>query len=207
MTSGTFLPNRPRLVDTREMAEDMRRDFQDADPKRADTMPFTWPGELQVVGKCLSVTYSSDKWKTQKEFEDYKHVAEAPQFVMMAPGFLIDWATDEPIDTVGPMAELPDPMPRHFAKLAKFLGLQLQLYSSIDGQRPKLGRGTNDLLEFRLGRAHLGGAVVPDDATYPEGIGLDAGAPFLFVYTLEEKGVLCLVTGKQLDVERDGITG
>jgi hypothetical protein len=205
---SVYTPNRRRLVDTKDLAKEMRRTFHDTDPKRSERMPFTWPDELQVVGKCLSVTYSSDKWKRSREYEDYKHVSEAPQFILMAPGFLTDWETDEPIDMVGPIAELPDPMPRHFAKLAKFLGIQLQLYGSMSADgRPRLSRSAEDLLEFRLGRAHLGGAYVPEDAETPRGIGLDPGAPFLFVYTLEDELVPCIVTGKQLDVEKDGITG
>lgn len=200
-------PNRrPRLVDARDLAEDMRRTFHDSDPKRAEAMPFTWPAELQVVGRCLSVTYSSDKWKTSKEWEDYKHVAEAPQYLLVPRGFLLDWRTDHPIDTVGPMAELPDPMPQHFAKLAKFLGIQCQLYGSMREGRPRLSRAPDALLEFRVGRAHLGGCFVPDDSEHPKGVGMEPGAPFLFVYTLED-GVCCIVTGRDLDVEKDGIVG
>lgn len=203
-----YRPNRrPRLVDARELAVEMRRTFHDSDPKRSERMPFVWPDELQVIGKCLSVTYSSDKWKTTKEWEDYKHVAEAPQYLLARPGFLVDWESDEPIDTVGPIAELPDPMPRHFAKLAKFLGIQVQLYSGMKGTKPQLSRSKDDLLEFRVARAHLGGAFVPEDAEAPPGVGLEPGAPFLFVYTLERDGILCIVTGRELDVEKDGIVG
>ncbi len=198
---------RPRLVDARDLAVEMRRTFHASEPQRSENMPFTWPAELQVIGKCLSVTYSSDKWKTTKEWEDYKHVAEAPQYLLARPGFLVDWETDEAIDTVGYVAELPDPMPRHFAKLAKFLGIQLQLYSGMRNGKPQLSRSAEDLLEFRVGRAHLGGAFVPDDAECPHGVGLEAGAPFLFVYTVEAEGVLCIVTGRDLDVEKDGIVG
>jgi hypothetical protein len=58
-----------------------------------------------------------------------------------------------------------------------------------------------------LGRAFLGGAYVPDDVAAPPGIGLDPGSPFLFCYTLEEHGVHAIITGSELDVEKDGITG
>lgn len=198
--------HRVRVVDTRGAAEELRRTFHATDPRRSEQMHFNWPSELQVVGRCLSVTYSSDKWQKDKTWEDYKHVAEAPQFLLTRRGFLIDFETDRPIKTVGPMAELPTPMPQHFAKLAKFLGMQTQLYASMRGSSPQLGRGGEHLLEFRVAHAHLGGAVVPDDAECPRGIGLEPGVPFLFVYTLED-GVCCIVTGTQLDIEKDGITG
>lgn len=198
--------NRRTLVDARDLAEHMRRTFHDTEPRRSQAMGFTWPKELQVVGKCLSVSYSSDKWKRTRDWEDYKHVAEGPQYLLAPPDFLRDWESDETIETVGPMAVLPDPMPRHFAMLAKFISIQCQLYSSMSGRRPKLGRGARHLLEFKLGRAHLGGAYVPDDAVCPDGIGLSPGAPFLFVYRAGD-GVGCVVTGTQLDVERDGIVG
>jgi hypothetical protein len=170
-------------------------------------MPFTWPAELQVVGKCLSVTYSSDKWQKTREWEDYKHVAEAPQYLLVRPGFLVDWETDATLDTVGPLAALPDPMPRHFAKLAKFIGIQCCLFGSMRGGRGQLSRAAKDLLEFRVAKAHLGGGYVPDECNYPKGIGLEPGAPFLFVYTLEKDGISCIVTGRDLDIEKDGIVG
>jgi len=100
------------------------------------------------------------------------------------------------------------PMPKHFARLAKFIGVQVNLYAGWSGRNPRLGRSAEDLLEVRVSRGYLGGARVPDEAdfSYPE-IGLEPGEPFLFVYTLEESGVHALVTGKDLDIEKDGITG
>lgn len=198
--------NRPRLVDTRDVARDLRRTFHATEPRRSEQLTFSWPAEMQVVGKCLGVVYSSDKWHQPGDWEDYKHLAEAPQFLLTVPDLIVDWHTNQPLETVGPHAELPDPMPRHFAKLAKFLGIQAQLYGSMRGQRGVLSRRAEDRLEIRIARAHLGGAVVPEDARYPTGIGLEPGCPFLFVYTLSD-GVLCIVTGRQLDIEADGIVG
>lgn len=200
--------NRRRVVDAREEARRMREDFYDKKSRHSERMPFTWPTELQDVGRCLSVAYSSDKWKSEREFEDYKHIAEAPQHLLTTRGFLVDWETDEPIDAVGPWVELPDPMPRHFAKLARFIGLQFHLYSECTPRGGRLGRSADDVMEFRLRRGMLGAAKLPEDigVEYPE-LGIRAGAPVLLVYTLEQHGVHALITGKQLGVEKDGIVG
>ena len=203
-----YTPNRRRTVDTRNEAQAMREVFQDRKVKRTDRMPFAWPKSMQVIGKCHGVIYSSDKWKQARDFEDYKHVAEAPQYMLATEGFLIDWETDATLPTKGPMVELPEPMPKHVAKLARFLGVQFQLYDSMGrGGRGRLGK---QRMEFRLGRAYLGGARVPDvdeETVFPTGVGLEPGDPFLFVYTLEEHGVHCIITGRELEVEADGIVG
>lgn len=202
-------PNRPRVVDARKEAERMRRTFQDEDPKKAERMPFTWPEELQLVGHCLGVVYSSDKWKRDPEFEDYKHIAEAPQYLLVPDRFLIDWETGDPLDVVGPWVPLPRLMPRHFATLAKFLGVQMRLYDQMDDDGDgKLGTGADSLIEFRVSRAFLGGARVPegnDEELAP--LGLEPGRAFLFVYTTNQAGVHCIITGEELDVEKDGIVG
>lgn len=201
-------PNRRRVVDVREQAREMREAFYDKKSRRSETMPFTWPTELQDVGRCLAVAYSSDKWKSTKEFEDYKHIAEAPQHLLVRPGFLVDWETDEPLETIGPWVELPQPMPKHFAKLARFVGLQFQLYAECTARGGRLGRSDDDLMEFRLRRGLLGGTRLPDDidVEYPK-LGIEAGAPVLFVYTLDEEGVHAVITGTELEIEKDGIVG
>lgn len=186
----------------------MREDFQDKRSRRSETVPFTWPTEVQDVGRCLSVAYSSDKWKTDRDFEDYKHIAEAPQHLLTVPGFLVDWETDEAVDVVGPWVELPQPMPRHFAKLARLIGVQFQLYEECTPNGARLGRGRRDLMEFRLSRGMVGATRLPEniDFEYPE-LGIHPGAPVLFIYTLEQHGVHAIITGKELDVEKDGIVG
>ncbi len=203
-----MIPNRRRrVVDARAEAKRMREAFQAKPVKNSETVPFTWPTEMQDVGRCLSVAYMSDKWKATREFEDYKHVAEAPQHLLTTPGFLVDWETDDPIEVVGPWVDLPQPMPRHFAKLARFIGLQFQLYSECTSRGPRLGRSAEDIMEFRLRHGMLAGTRLPEDidVEYPD-IGIEAGAPVLFVYTLEG-GIHTIITGKELDVEKDGIVG
>jgi len=94
------------------------------------------------------------------------------------------------------------------AKLARFLGVQFRLYESINDKTGK-GRLGADRMEMRLGRAHLGAARVPDtnEVQVPTGVGLEPGDPFLFVWTPEKHGVHCIITGRELDVEADGIVG
>jgi hypothetical protein len=203
----TYAPNRRRVVDTRNTAKEIRETFQDRDVKRTDRMPWTWPDEMQVIGRCLGVIYSSDKWKESRDYEDYKHVSEAPQLLLATPDFLIDWSTDQPIPTAGPFVELPQPMPQHTAKLARFLGVQFRLYESVSDKGK--GRLSDEKMEMRLGRAHLGAARVPDSEAvqFPTGVGLEPGDPFLFVFTPDKQGVHCIITGRELDIEADGIVG
>jgi len=197
--------NRSRqVVDAYEDSASMREVFQDKPVRHRDQVGFTWPAEVQMVGKCDGILYKSNKWE-KGNWHDYKHVAEAPQNLMVVERGIGDFVTDESLDVVGPWVELPSPMPRQFAKLAKFLGLQFRLFSSFDGRRTRVSR---QHMEMHVPGAYLGGAFVPDedDMTYPTRANLTPGEPFLFVYTLDA-GVHCIITGRELAVERDGIVG
>ena len=176
----------------------MRETFQDRPIRRRETMEFTWPKEMQLIGKCLAVVYSSDKWKEDREFEDYKHLAEAPQHLLAVERFLIDWSTDEPLGGVGPWVVLPQPMPKHFAKLAKFLGVQCRVYEGTD-DKPRLEKTP---LEFRVARAFLGGAVVPEDKEleYPARVGLEYSGPSAGQYL--SGNLSSSSTGKRKEPER-----
>ena len=176
-----------------ELARNLRRTFMDRDPEREQQVPWEWPTEMQHIGKCEAVMYSSDKWKHRGDYEDYKHVAEGPQELLVAPGFVRRY--DQPsvnLPVVGPMVVLNDPMPTHFAVLAKVLGLQAQLFVGDDDE-PALG-GEDALYQIDIPGATLGAAKHP--AT---------GETFLIVYS--NAGVHCIVTGSVLDVEKDGIVG
>jgi hypothetical protein len=204
-----MIPNRrPRVVDAYDKSAKMRKAFQDRDVRQREKMSFSWPSTMQLIGKCESVIYTSNKWQTDGSFNDYKHIAEGPQKLMVAKGGIGDWTTDETIDVVGPWLHLPSVMPREFAKLAKFQGIQFRLYDSFSRGKGRLSRSPDDLMELRVDRGFLGGAFVPDedDMEYPVGANLEPGSPFLFVYTLSD-GVHCIITGSQLAVERDGIVG
>jgi len=181
---------RRRVVDTSETAEDVYETFMDRGHERHTEMPFNWPTQLQEVGIGLAQMYRSNKWKRKRtDWEDYKHVAEGEQVVMVEPGFIRDQAGKR-VKTHGPMVKLQSPMPSHFAQLAPFLGIQLQLYGT-DGKV----HGDEDIYQVDVAHAYWGGARFPDN-----------DEAFLFVFTKRE-GVHMLVTGAKLDIEKDGIVG
>lgn len=197
-----------RVVDTSEQAEKTFRTFMARDHKRHVPMNFSWPKAMQEIGVGKAVMYRSNKWKSNpKEFEDYKHIAESEQAVYVTPGFLRDWHNPKKkIEVHGPMVTLREPMPSHFAVLAPLLGVQLRLSGPDDGKpkgRSKFlsnqGRvrpaGDDDLFEVVVKQGMLGAAVHPETKE-----------PFIFVYTVAD-GVHMILTGKELDIEKDGIVG
>ena len=183
----------PRVVDTQHEAETMFKTFHAKDSKRKVNYDFGWPSKMQEVGRAVAQLYRSNKWKMNaKDFEDYKHVAEAPQFCYAMPGFLCeDFAGKKPIQVYGPMVELEEEMPKHFTILAPLIGVQLRLYD----KNGRLPRGDSGLFEVNIPHAMLGGARFP---------GSDEA--FLMVYT-RRGGIHMIITGNELDVEKDGITG
>ena len=191
-----MIPNRRRIVDTRKDAKSMRETFQAASSTRERSFDWNWPAEMREVGRCVAIMYTSDKWQSDGSFEDYKHVAEAPQEALVVPGFLVDYHdSSKGWTTYGPTVELDEEMPKHFAILTELLGIQLRLYSGMkrngEGKLPRSGGN----VEVRIAKAMLGGARMPD-----------SHEPFLFVYTASA-GVHCMIFGKELDVEKDGIVG
>lgn len=176
-----------RVVDTSDEAAKTFRTFMARDHRRQVPMKFSWPKQMQEVGMGKAVMYRSNKWKSNRsEFEDYKHIAEAQQAVYVTPGFLRDWNNpSQKLDVAGPIVQLEDPMPKHFAVLAPLLGVQVRL-NGVEG---------DDLYEVVVKHGMLGAAVHPK-----------TNEPFLFVYTAAG-GVHMLLTGKELDIEKDGIVG
>ena len=81
-------------------------------------------------------------------------------------------------------------MPSHFSILASLIGIQVHLFDE-KGQLVK----DENLYEITVGHGMLAGANFPD-----------TGEPFLVVYTRTE-GVHMIITGTELDVEKDGIVG
>lgn len=175
-----------------ESARDIRRKFYDQEPNKKTPMPWEWPRHLQEVGVCEAVMYTSDKWHRRFDFEDYKHRKEGPQYVLVRKNFVVDYFDPKtPIPMFGPSVEL-DKMPRFFAVLAPILGIQVCLYDSYDGDSATLSR---DWHQIDIPRAKLGAAEHPV-----------TGDTFLFVYT-EKHGVLTVIVGDELGVEKDGIVG
>ena len=182
---------RRRVVDTSADAESMRKTFMDRPHTRHTELPFEWPESMQEIGVGHAVMYRSNKWKKNpSQTEDYKHIAESKQTVYVTPKFLRTWENpNKPIEVHGPMVELERPMPKHFAVLAPLLGFQLQL-NGPDGKPDPDG-----YYEVTVAHGMVGGAIHPE-----------TGEPFLFIYTRTD-GVHMLLTGEELDVEKDGIVG
>lgn len=192
-----------RVIDTSEQAEKTFRTFMARDHKRHVPMSFSWPKTMQEIGVGKAVMYRSNKWKSNpKEFEDYKHVAESEQAVYVTPGFLREWSNPrQKIEVFGPMVTLREPMPSHFAVLAPLLGVQLRLSGPKGRSKFLANQGLvfpsdeSELFEVVVKHGMLGAAVHPETKE-----------KFIFVYTTAG-GVHMLLTGRELDIEKDGIVG
>ena len=158
-----------------------RETFVDRKATRAIRVPWHWPKKMELVGMCDAVMYTSDKWKTIGTYEDYKHVAEAEQYVLSVPGFIRDYHNPKKkLELPTEEFTLPKKMPEAFAELADIFGVQI---CSLDDEH----------LQIDIARAKLGGASNAELGT------------FLFVYTSD--GVHMIITGDELRIEKDGITG
>ncbi len=198
-----YRPNRggrPRVVDALELAADLRHTFQGRRPTKVVELPFSWPSVLQNVGDSLAVAYESDKWRDDGRLTAYKHLAESRNRALVVPGLVHRW--DEPAvswPVIGPRVSLAGvPMPKHFAMLGLFEEADLRLYVAGDERAPRFG-GRRDDGCVKLTVKH--GLVGASAIRWPQRDQL-----FIFVYT-EQDGVLMIVVGKQLGVERDGIVG
>ena len=191
-----FVANRS---DARADAVSIREKFIDAPVTKEEAMRWKWPRHMQEIGRWHAsdgaIMYASNKWqKNPNKIIDYKHVAEGPQRLLAVPRFVRQYHhTSKPVKIYGPTVELNRPMPDAFAVLAPILGLQAELYDcGTDASPESSGDST---YQIEIGNAMLGAAKHPE-----------TGRTFLFVYT-ESEGPLCVITGDELDVEKDGIVG
>jgi hypothetical protein len=185
------MTKRVEVIDTEEDAREIYKKFHDKPSKRRVNMDFTWPTVVQEIGEAKAQMYRSNKWKMNpKEYEDYKHVAEAFQRCYVVPGFLRDYNSNRSLPVYGPKLEVQGPMPKHFTILAPLIGIQVRLYDK-GGKLPKEG----NLYEVVIPSGMLGGAKHPD-----------TGEVFLFVYT-KTGGIGLMITGDELGIEKDGIVG
>lgn len=189
---------RVRVYESNELARDMFETFTARSVEREVEFPFDWPSAWQHVGDSLAIAYSSDKW--DQDFTLYKHLAESRNRAYTVPGFLRDYDNPkEPWPTIGPRISLTDiPMPKHFSMLALFEEIDLRLHTRGNHDRPRFAVDEDDgVVKVTIRHGLLGGGHIMWD---------EAPEPFLFVYT-ETDGPLILVTGEELAVESDGITG
>lgn len=184
--------------DSRAEAIKIRERFMDRPAEREEKLPWSWPKRMKEVGRfhagAGAIMYASDKWqKRRDQLVDYKHVSEAPQRLLVVPGFLREFARPgKKLSVGGPMVELNAPMPTAVAKLAPILGIQAQLYEG-DEQDYHLN-GDDGFYQINIAGAELFAAVHPK-----------TGQTFLSV--CDKGGPLCIITGEQLAVLEDGIVG
>jgi hypothetical protein len=168
----------PKVIDTYEIAKEIRETFHKSPVKKNFKLPFEWPNRILHIGKGAAEIYHSDKWKT---VDDYKHVAEAPQRVYLCPGTSILDDKGKAHKFAGKWKNLPGRMPQHLAILANSLGFMIELH---DGRC------------FQVDIPHARWAA----SRFP-----DCGAAFLALYS--DEGLHFIVTGDELDVTEDGIVG
>ena len=194
-----FRPNRAAAPD-REVAEQLRETFVDRPVEKVEQVRWHWPTELLEIGACEAVMYCSDKWHRKGQYEDYKHIAEGPQRLSVASGFLRDFETDPSGRTELAIPSVPveidGRMPDSFAVLAPLLGFQCRLYEL---------RPNGDLVLPAAGEDLYQVDTDPDAVTLGAAKHPETGATFLVVYDCHR--VLAMITGDQLDVLKDGITG
>lgn len=202
---------RVRVVDARAIARNIRQTFADRPVEYEQTMPFDWPDVLQNVGDSLAVAYASDKWKPKdargkRELELYKHLAESRNRALVLPGLLRhEDDTSEHWPVIGPRVSLANlPMPDSFAVLGLFEEANLFLHTGGSDDDPKFGiDGDDGVVRIEVRHGLLGGSKILWSSNRVDD---PKNQPFLFVYT-EEDGVLMVIVGDKLDIEKDGIVG
>lgn len=202
-------PNRPRIVESEEIAKNIVKRFNDRPVEYKKNLNFSWPSEMQLVGDSLAVAYASNKWKTtdakgKREKELYKHLAESHNRVMVAKDYLCD-ENYQPLKTIGPKVYFDDaPMPDSIAILGLFEEANLKLHIGGTNDNPRFGSGRDDgLVCVKTRHAYLGGGRIRWSVDEPE----EEDQPFLFVYTNESPDVLMMIIGDELSIEKDGIAG
>lgn len=182
-------------------AKGMRQVFQDA-PASFGAYPIIdrWPTSFYEIGKGKSLAYTSNKWKkNERDFEDYKHVAEGPQQVFVHERFLKEGRLDDMPHRERPMTKA---LPGVLAELAPALFVEIQPYDSL----PARGEGRLAKGAFRLSVAKP--MVMFGGFARPAGTGSDwkgKGTPFL-VFVCEKTPII-MVVGDELGVGKDGVFG
>jgi len=197
------------VYDAKDLARNMRRTFADRAIENEFRLDHSWPSVMQNVGDSLAVAYGSDKWKKPdadgiREGELYKHIAESRNRALVRPGLLRSfWRPGVEWKVIGPQVSLAAlPMPSHFALLGLFEEIDLQLYTAGDDDEPEFSDlGDDGIVKVSVRHGMLGASAIRWSEA---GRGRDQ--PFLFVYT-ERDGVLIIVVGEQLGIEKDGIVG
>ena len=203
------MSSRVQVYDAELLAANMVETFNDRPWEYQVDLPFEWPRKLQNVGDSLAIAYASDKWKPKnaagrRQRELYKHIAESRNGIFVRPGLLRDFYSPKKRWPVcGPMVSFVDcPMPRHFAVLGLFEEASLRLYQQCEDGVPRFGTGDDGVVKITVRHGMLGASKIlwsrNRDGTQDE--------PFLFIYT-KESGILAIIVGEELRIEKDGIAG
>jgi hypothetical protein len=88
-------------------------------------------------------------------------------------------------------------MPNAFAWLGFFEEANLQLYTAGTDDSPRFGGKDDGVVKITVRHGMIAGSYLKSSKRT---------CPFLFVYT-ESDGILMIVVGEKLDVEKDGIVG
>lgn len=158
-------------------------------------MARDWPDAMIIVGRNLAVAYSSDKWEKVGDFQDYKHLAESPNWLALEPRSA---RAARQVRFFGPTVKLAREMPGHAAELSPLISIEAALHVGVDREgEGVLGdiRKDEGIWTLALEHAVLFGARVPR-----------TGEPFLFVATPDD-GIVAMITGDKLDIKKDGIVG
>ncbi len=168
-------------------ARDIRETFHDSPMERVEELRWSWPKRVDEIGTSHAVAYKSDKWKRKGDYEDYKHLSEGKQRVMLHPDFDVRGYFGKQGPKIYAESMKLDRMPDAIAVLGDFLGIQVELDDAD-------GNPSGDIYHINVVRAKLAGAKHPV-----------TGQTFLIVYTPND---LCMiVTGTILDIQKDGIVG
>lgn len=172
-----------RIVDTHDVAKQIRETFYAKKVRREIPLPCKWPSRARYIGQGRAVMYQSDKWGGPDQ--PWKHIAESEQEVYLTSQTLNSlYDADGNAFSFGPDAEwceVNGPMPRHMAVLAPSLGLQVTLV-------------TGELREISIPGTYWGATKHPD-----------TGETYLVWY--DANAIYALITGEELDVTEDGIVG
>jgi hypothetical protein len=184
----------PRMDDDAKRAKKLRETFTAQPSHHAYDLSHDWPKRWKYVGRTLSFAYSSDKWKRKPEFDQYKHLAEAEQDLYASPA-----AWD---GLIGEPAEANYQLPTAIAELSLLIFFEAQLFV---GRAGVFGEGDRGVTRVTVPGGVLYGGYAKNPR-YSFMSGEPKTEPFLAVATKAD-GVLFVVTGAELDIERDGITG
>jgi hypothetical protein len=189
-----------------EHARAMRETFQDDDSRVAYSMDHTWPTRYYEIGQGRSVAYTSNKWKDDDDFEDYKHVAESPNQTFVTDKFLRA-ARRRRSDLRPNGGEYPEcypevEFPPTVAELAPFIFFEARPIESYSGSK-------RIVLAEEAIQVGIPGCILYGCYAKPPGSSWSRKSsliPFLAVIHKTD-GVMAIITGKRLDVKKDGIVG